>query len=69
MSLLCRFDAIGKAAADVGEVNVCNVEALKAATSEISTVDPETLEHYLRWRTAKAWSSYLPKAVCAPSGA
>ena len=28
----------------------------------IPSVDPETLEHYLRWRTAKAWSSYLPKA-------
>lgn len=57
------FDGIGKAAADVGEVNVCNLEAVKAATSEAATVDPETLEHYLRWRVAKAWSSYLPKAV------
>ena len=57
------FDGIGKPAADVGQVNVSNVEAVKAATLEIATVDPETLEHYLRWRTAKAWSSYLPKAV------
>jgi putative endopeptidase len=56
------FDATGKPAGEVGEVNVCNVEAVTAATAEIVAVDPETLEHYLRWRTAKAWSSYLPKA-------
>jgi predicted metalloendopeptidase len=56
------FDAIGKPTATVGDVNVCNVEAVKAVGALIPTVEPATLEHYLRWHTAKAWSSHLPKA-------
>jgi predicted metalloendopeptidase len=42
------FDGIGKPAAELGEVNVCNVEAVKAAALEIPAVDADTLEHYLR---------------------
>jgi putative endopeptidase len=56
------FDAIGKPAVEVGEVNVQNVKAVRTAASMMASVEPEILEHYLRWRTAKAWSGFLPKA-------
>ena len=49
------FDAIGKPAAGVGDVNVNSVEGVKCAAQLILEVEPDTLEHYLRWRAAKAW--------------
>lgn len=56
------FTLIGKAASDVGSINVRNTGALECAASTIMGADAETIEHYLRWRVAKTWSSYLPAA-------
>ena len=33
----------------LNQVNVCNVAAVTAVAAMIMTVDPDTLEHYLRW--------------------
>mmetsp|Transcript_39287 Transcript_39287/g.58358 ORF Transcript_39287/g.58358 Transcript_39287/m.58358 type:complete len:702 (-) Transcript_39287:193-2298(-) len=47
---------------ELGDINVRNVDALVAMAEVVSTVVPETLKNYLRWRSVRAYAPYLSKA-------
>ncbi|CAB9514330.1 Endothelin-converting enzyme-like 1 [Seminavis robusta] len=54
--------ATGKSVADLGDINIRNVEALKRVAQVVSEMEPETLGYYMKWRTVRSYSPYLPKA-------
>jgi putative endopeptidase len=54
--------ATTKSIADLGDINIRNVEALKRVAEVISSVDPTTLGHYLKWHTVKSVAPYMSKA-------
>ena len=54
--------ATTKSAPDLGDINIRNVEALKKVAHVISTVEPQTLEYYMKWHTVRSCASYMSKA-------
>lgn len=54
--------ATTKKVADLGDINVRNVEAMKRTAEVMSSVEPATLNLYLRWHAVRSCASYLPKA-------
>lgn len=54
--------ATTKKVADLGDINVRNVEALKKVGEVASSVDASTLASYLRWHVVKSCAPYLSKA-------
>jgi putative endopeptidase len=57
----------GKAVEELGEINIRNVQALEAATELLSTMEPQLMEDYLRWRSVKSCASYMSKAFVMES--
>lgn len=63
-------DAYLRAATDqkeLGEINIRNLSALEGMAEILSTIQPELLEDYLRWRSVKACASYMSKAFVMES--
>jgi putative endopeptidase len=54
------FVSLGKA--DVGEINVRNIESIKKIATVISSIDGELIVHYLKWHAVSKLASTLPKA-------
>lgn len=54
--------ATGKAVDDLGDINVRNVQALQRVAEVISTVEPATLHHYMRWHVVKSCAPYMATA-------
>jgi putative endopeptidase len=54
--------ATGKAAEDLGDINVRNTIAVEKAVELASTVDSDTLRGYLRWKVAESSAPYLCKS-------
>jgi putative endopeptidase len=54
--------ATGKTVAGLGDINVRNTKAVEKAAEVASTVEPDTLLGYLRWKVAASSASYLSNA-------
>ena len=54
--------ATTKSAEQLGDINIRNVEALKRMAEIASTVEPETLEYYMKWHTVRSCAPYMAKA-------
>lgn len=54
--------AIGKSSDELGDINIRNLAALECATDLASSLDPETLELYLRFRAVASCAKYMSKA-------
>mmetsp|Transcript_60790 Transcript_60790/g.73049 ORF Transcript_60790/g.73049 Transcript_60790/m.73049 type:complete len:707 (+) Transcript_60790:149-2269(+) len=53
--------ATGKNAKSLGKINVCNIEALKKASSVAVSLKAEDMKLYLLWRVVHSTASFLPK--------
>ena len=46
----------------VGDINVRNIAAIQKIANVVMTMEPEAMEHYLKWHTIHKLASYLPRA-------
>ncbi len=52
----------GKTVEELGDINVCNTKAVEKAAEVASTVNPDALLAYLRWKAVASSAPYLSKA-------